>query len=119
MLMMLRRTGEDSWIEPCAEAQPCASKGRREAGVVFLAGLHDVSSARVNVLNPRVFTEALCSLQGDQLLHQHRLRYLHQDQLLLHQEAGDDLLSKAARWRLRWTGAARRLARALKLARPR
>ena len=96
MLMLLRRTGEDSWIEPCAEAQPCASKGRREAGVVFLACLHDVSSARVNVLNPTDFTQALCSLQVDQLIHQLRLRCLHQDQLLLHQEAGE--VSAARCW---------------------
>ena len=59
MLMLLRLTSDDSWIEPCAEAQPLASKGRREAGVVFLACVHDVSSARVNVVNPRVFTEPL------------------------------------------------------------
>ena len=89
MLMLLRRTGEDSWIEPCAEAQPCASKGRREAGVVFLACLHDVSRGRVNVLEPILFTEHLSSLQGDQLLHQLRLRGLLLHQLLLHQEAGE------------------------------
>ena len=96
MLMLLRLTSDDSWIEPCAEAQPLASKGRREAGVVFLACLHDVSSARVNVLNPRDFTKAICSLQVDQLIHQHILRYLHRDELLLHQEAGE--VSAARCW---------------------
>ena len=52
MLMLLRRTCEDSWTEPCSEGQPLASKGRREAGGVVLAGLDDVSRARVNVANP-------------------------------------------------------------------
>jgi len=52
MLMLLRLTSEDSWIEPCAEAQPLASKGRREAGVVFLARLHDVSRPASTFLNP-------------------------------------------------------------------
>ena len=96
MLMLLRLTSEDSWMEPCAEAEPLASKGRREAGVVFLARLHDVSSARVNVLEPILFTEHLSSLQGDQLLHTLRLRGLLLHQLLLHQEAGE--VSAARCW---------------------
>ena len=43
MLMLLRRTCDDSWTEPCSglEGQPLASKGRREAGGVVLAGLDD------------------------------------------------------------------------------
>ena len=96
MLMLLRLTSDDSWIEPCAEAQPLASKGRREAGVVFLACLHDVSRGRVNVLEPILFTEHLSSLQEDQIRHTLRLRSLHQEQLLLHQEAGE--VSAARCW---------------------
>ena len=52
MLMLLRRTCDDSWIEPCSEGQPLASKGRREAGGVVHAGLDDASRARLNVANP-------------------------------------------------------------------
>ena len=52
MLMVLRRTCDDSCIEPCSEGQPLASKGRREAGGVILAGLNDVFRVPVNVANP-------------------------------------------------------------------
>ena len=104
---MLRHTGEDSWKEPSAEAQPLASKGRREAGVVFLAGLHDVSSARVRVLLPGLFTNPLCSCRATCLYTNTENNFSSSSNSSSIMKPAMTSAPRQLHRRLRWTGAAR------------
>ena len=105
--MMLRHTGEDSWKEPSAEDQPLASKGRREAGVVFLAGLHDVSSARVRVLLPGLFTNPLCSCRATCLSENRNNELINSSSFSSIMKPAMTSAPRQLHRRLRWTGAAR------------